>query len=119
MTMDPRSKFLLQILHKLGTPLMRAVNAHPDSGDVSGQKDAQTIAALLSETVKISISLSQAMNLKPEDGDADAIRVALAALAGNLVADSYAQQGRIPGEAEARRISSGLQSVLSFSDNFA
>jgi len=116
--MESRSQFVLQLLQKLGAPLMRAVNAHA-SGDETGQKDAQTIAALLSETVKISISLSQAMNLKPEDGDADAIRVALAALAGHLVADSYALNGRVPGEGEGRRIAKALESVLAFSDNFA
>lgn len=117
MTMDSRSQFLLQLLEKLGAPLMRAINARADESDESA-KDAQTIAALLSETVKISITLSQAMNLKPEDGDADAIRVSLAALAGSLVADSYQQTGRLPTEADARRISSSLESVLSFSDNF-
>lgn len=118
--MDSRSQFLLQLLEKLGAPLMRAINARSGaSPGESGQKDAQTIAALLSETVKISISVSQAMNLKPDDGDADAIRVSLAALAGNLVADAYQQTGRIPGEADARRISSSLESVLAFSGNFA
>ncbi len=120
MVMDSRSQFLLQLLQKLGAPLMRAVNSHAgDALDESGQKDAQVIAALLSETVKISISLSQAMNLKPDDGDADAIRVALAALAGGLVADAYEQAGRIPGDADSRRISKSLESVLAFSDNFA
>lgn len=118
--MDSRSQFLLQLLDKLGAPLMRAINTHAGSAtDESGQKDAQVIAALMSETVKISISVAQAMNLKPEDGDADAIRVSLAALAGNLVADSYQQTGRLPGEADARRLSSSLESVLAFSDNFA
>lgn len=114
MVMDSRSQFLLQLLEKLGAPLMRAINSQGTSAD-----EAQTIAALLSETVKISISLSQAMNLKTEDGDADAIRVGLAALAGNLVADSYARNGHVPGEAEGQKISKALQSVLAFSDNFA
>jgi hypothetical protein len=119
MVMDSRSQFLLQLLEKLGAPLMRAVNARPSGADLSGQQDAQTIAALLSETVKISISLSQSMHLKQEDGDADAIRVALASIAGGLVADSYEQTGRIPAEADARRISGALESVLAFSGNFA
>lgn len=119
MVMDSRSQFLLQLLEKLGAPLMRAVNAHAQVSDATDQQDAQTIAALLSETVKISIALSQSMNLKPEDGDADAIRVSLAALTGNLVADSYQQSGRLPGEADARRITAALESVLAFSGNFA
>lgn len=116
--MDPRTQFLLQLLQKLGAPLMAAVNAH-SSEDAGGQKDAQVVAALLSESVKISISLSQAMNLKTDDGDADAIRVALAAMAGGLVADSYKQTGRVPNENEGRRISKALESVIVFADNFA
>jgi hypothetical protein len=114
MVMDSRSQFLLQLLEKLGAPLMKAIQSQGSSAD-----EAQTIAALLSETVKISISLSQAMNLKATDGDADAIRVGLAALAGQLVAESYARSGTVPGDAEAQKITKALQSVLAFSDNFA
>lgn len=119
MTMDSRTQFLLQILHKLGAPLMKAVSAHASPDDVSGQKEAQAMASMLSESVKISIALSQAMNLKPEDGNADAIRVSLATLAGGLIADMYKQSGRVPGEAEERRITKALESVIVFSDNFA
>ncbi len=118
MAMDPRTQFLLQLLQKLGAPLMAAVNTH-SQGDASGEKDAGTLAQLLSESVKISIALSQSMNLKPDDGDADAIRVALAALAGGLIADSYKQNGRVPNENEGRRIAKALESVIVFADNFA
>lgn len=118
MTTAPRTQFLVQLLQKLGAPLMAAVGSHSAGGD-SSEKDAQTLSSLLSESVKISISLSQAMNLKPEDGDADAIRVALAALAGELVADSYRQTGRLPTENDSRRIAKALESVIVFADNFA
>lgn len=113
--MDSRTQFLLQLLQKLGAPLMAAVNAH-SAGE---EKDAGTLAALLSESVKIGISLSQAMNLKTDDGDADAIRVSLAALAAGLVAESYSATGRLPGDTESRRISKALESVIVFADNFA
>lgn len=118
MTTAPRTQFLVQLLQKLGAPLMAAVGSHSAGGD-SAEKDAQVLSSLLSESVKISISLSQAMNLKPEDGDADAIRVALATLAGELVADSYRQTGRAPSDADSRRISKALESVIVFADNFA
>lgn len=118
MAMDSRTQFLLQLLSKLGAPLMAAVNAH-SSGDEGGQRDASVMASLLSESVRISISLSQAMNLKTDDGDADAIRVALAGLAGGLIADSYRQSGRVPGDNDSRRISKALESVIVFADNFA
>lgn len=116
--MDTRTQFLLQLLQKLGAPLMAAINTHA-LADETGARDAQVMAALLSESVKISISLSQSLNLRPDDGDADAIRVALAALAGSLVADAYKQQGRVPGENDGRRITKALESVIAFSDNFA
>jgi hypothetical protein len=118
MVMDSKSQFLLELLAKLGSPLLQAVNAQAAQSD-GAQGHAQTVAMLMSETVKISIALSQAMNLKTDDGDADAIRVALAALAAKLVAESYAQSGRMPGEQESQRIIKSLESVLAFSDNFA
>jgi len=116
MAMDSRTNFLVQLLQKLGAPLMGAVSVH-SSGDEA--KDAQTMAALLSESVKAGIALSQAMNLKTDDGDADAIRVSLATLAGGLIADSYKQNGRVPGDAEGRRIQKSLEAVIVFADNFA
>ena len=82
------------------------------------QNEAKTLAALLSESVKISISLSQAMNIKTDDGDDDAIRVALAALSGGILADTYRQTGRLPGDNDVRRISKALESVIVFADNF-
>lgn len=98
---------------------MSAVSAH-SSGDTAGEKDAQTMASLLSESIKISISLSQAMNLQTRGlATRRCIRYPLAALAGDLVADSYRQTGRLPSENDVRRISKSLRSVIVFADNFA
>lgn len=114
--MDPRSQFKIQLLEKLGTPLMRAMSVQGASATAD---TAQAIAGMLSESVKISIYLSQVMKLTPEDGDADAIRVALASIAGDLVADTYAQTGRTPTDADAQKIAKSLEAILAFSDNFA
>ncbi len=114
--MTSRNDFLLQLLQKLGAPLMAAVNIHA-KGDAA--QDAQIMAALLSESVQIGLGLSQAMNLKPDDGDADAIRVSLAALAGGIVADFYHQNGRAPHEGDRIRIQKSLEAVIVFADNFA
>lgn len=114
--MDPRSHFKIQLLEKLGAPLMQALSAQGASATTD---TAQAIAAMLSESVKISIYLAQVMKLKPEDGDADAIRVALASIAGDLIADHYAQTGRLPADTDAQKIAKALESVLAFSDNFA
>ena len=114
--MSTKTDFLLQLLQKLGAPLAAAVGART-SGDA--QRDAGVMASLLSETVKASIALSQAMNLKPGDGDGDAIRVALAKLAAGMIAESFAQTGRLPNDADGQRLSKLLESVIVFSDNFS
>lgn len=113
--MDMRNEFLLQLLQKLGAPLLGAVEKHSTG---NAPADANILASLLSECVKISISLSQAMNLKTEDGDANAIRVSLATLAAELVADSYIHKGRAPGSVESKKITDLLQSVIAFADHF-
>ncbi len=113
--MDMRNEFLLQLLQKLGAPLMKAVEKHSAGNQ---QADANVLASLLSECVKISISLSQAMNLKTEDGDANAIRVSLATLAADLVADSYAHKGRVLGDVDSKKTTDLLQSVIAFADHF-
>lgn len=116
--MAPRTQFLVQLLQKMGAPLMGAINAHSDGAD-DGQKDASAMAALLSESVKSGIALSQSMNLKTDDGDADAIRVALASLSAQLIADTYKNTGRLPNENDSRRLAKALESVIVFADNFA
>ena len=117
MTINPHKDFLLQLLQKLGAPLTAAAGAHADTLDE--QTQAATIATLLSESVKLGVSLANALNLKPEDGNADAIRVALSALAASLLADAYKQTGRFPAEADRARIQKCLESVIVFADNFA
>jgi len=119
MTVSPRTSFVLQLLDKLGTPLLRSILVQKGEQDESGVKDAQAMASLLAQAIKVSITIAQAMNLKPEDGDANAIRVALAAIAGELIADYYETHGRMPGDAEGRRIFKSLEAVLTFADNFA
>lgn len=118
MAMDAHTQFLLQLLDKVGAPLTKALSAHP-SNDATGQKDAATMASLLAESVKAALALSQSMNIKSDDGNADAIRVSLAAITGNLIADTYKQTGRLPTEADAQRMIKALQSVILFADNFA
>jgi hypothetical protein len=113
--MDTRTDFLLQLLQKIGAPLVAAAGLKPHA-DSAG---AEVMAALLSESVRVSISLSQSMNIKPDDGNGDSVRVALASLAAPLLAESYLQSGRVPSEKEGRRIAKALESVIAFADNFA
>lgn len=115
--MDTRTQFLLELLDKVGAPLTGAVSIRSSNPDAEAQ-DAQTVASLLSESVKMGIALSQSMNLKTGDGDADAIRVALSALSGGMVADFYKNNGRVPAENDTRRMVKALESVIVFADNF-
>lgn len=120
-TNDFRSSFLVQLMDKLGGPLVCALLSQGGGVSSSGEdtRDAQTIASLLMETVKVSISLSQAMNLRPDDGNPDAIRLGLACVGASLIGEVYKEEGRIPAEGDQRRIVKALESVLAFSGNFA
>ncbi len=114
--MNIRTRFLIQFLQKLGAPLMAAVESRGET--LNADEKASAVASLLAESVKVGISLSQAMNIKADDGNDDAIRAALAGLAATILSDTYRQTGRVPGENETRRISKILESVIVFADNF-
>lgn len=116
--MDQRTTYLLQILDKIGAPLMAAIIEAAPADSTPGQ-DAQMMAALLGKTVQTSIDLGQVMESNPAQGLDDSQRVALAALAGPLVAGQYKKRSQIPDEAGLKRIVTSLQAVLTFSDNFA
>ena len=118
--MNQRANYLIQILDKIGGPLMKAVaETNPGAGDESGESDAQTIASLLGKVVETSISMNKILDLNTADAQDDSLRVALAALAGPLVGGQYKRKGEIPGDADLKRIQTALQAVLTFGDNFA
>lgn len=117
--MNQRAAYLLQILEKIGSPLMAAITeAAPGSGD-AGSQDAQIMASLLAKTVQASIDLGHVMEVNPAEAMDDSLRVALAALAGPIVAGQYRKRGQIPEGAALRRVTGALQAVLTFSENFA
>lgn len=116
--MTSRTQFILELLDKLGSPLLASVTLGPQGRD-SAEGGAAQMASLMSESVKAGISLTQAMNIKPEDGDTDAIRVALASIAAGLVAGFYQEMGRAPSESDAQKITNLLESVIVFADNFS
>ncbi len=113
--MDQRAAYLLQILETIGSPLMSAItNASPDDA----QNDAQSMAALLAKTVEASIELGNIMEINPAEAQDDTLRVALAGLAGPLVAGQFTKRGQIPESPDIKKITGALQAVLTFSDNF-
>ena len=117
--MDQRTQYLLQILETIGSPLIQAiVDAAPDKdGDL--KIEAQAIAALLGKTVEASISLGDIMEINPAEAQDDTLRVALAGLAGPLIAGQYKKRGTVPESPDIKKVTGALQAVLTFSDNFS
>lgn len=118
--MSQRSAFQIQILEKLGAPLVSAVSeVSARNGGDDESREAARVAELLAKAVQVSISLAGAMDLKESGEQADAIRLALAALAGPLLAGFYRETGKVPGDNDIKRMIKALEAALSFSDNFA
>jgi hypothetical protein len=110
---DERTAFRLQFLKTLGAPLMAAVNdAMPAADDKAA---AEQIAGLLARTVQASITLSESLKIGAPD---DAVRAALAGLAARLLAAQYAAGGKMPGDADIKRMAASMDAVLAFADNF-
>ena len=118
--MTQRSAFQIQLLEKLGAPLLRAVSEVALSQEQAGngqKHEAERVAELLGKTVQISIGLAGSMDIK--DADGDSVRLALAAMAGPLIAAQYRATARVPGDGDIKRMIKALEAVLTFSDNFA
>lgn len=111
--MNPRAQYLIQILDKIGTPLVSAAEGAADDAQT-----AQIVASLLGKVVETSISMNNALDLSTSDAQDDSLRVALAALAGSLVVDQYKQKGKIPEAPDLNRIQGAMSAVLTFADNF-
>lgn len=121
--MDQRTAFLIQVLERIGTPLATAVTALPvpDAGataDAALRHDAQRVAELLNRAVQLGLSVADSMNVR-DAARADGVHLSLAAFASPLVAGHFmASGGRIPGDADIKRLTTALQAVLTFADNF-
>ena len=116
--MDQRASYLLQILETIGAPLMEAIVDAAPAQSSDAQADAQAMAGLLGKTVEASIELGNIMDINPAEAQDDTLRVALAGLAGPLIAGQYARRGAVPESADIKKITGALQAVLTFSDNF-
>ena len=95
--MNQRAAFLLQILERLGAPLVAAVSAVSARADTGGNggnpaKDAERVAELLARSVQASVALTESSGLR---NGGDSVRLALAAIAAQLLGDNYRQTGKI------------------------
>jgi len=121
--MNQRAQLTVQILEKIGAPLMAAVTdiytrTSPAAGadDVAAQ--AQRLAELLAKTILTSTQLSARLNLQAAPESNEALSLALAALCADLIAAQYRQTGKVPDEMDIKRAVMALEAVISFGDNF-
>ncbi len=111
--MNQRAQYLIQIIDKIGVPLLSAAEHGNNDTDT-----AQIVASLLAKVVETSISMNQVLDLNPTDSQDDSLRVVLAALAGSIISDQYQKRGKIPETGDLSRIQSAMQAILTFGDNF-
>ncbi len=125
--MEQRSAFLLQVLEKLAAPLVAAISEvsvrqqmSPDPAQPGSMKpEAEQVAGLLTKSTQMSISLSDFVDMKLPENEADSLRLALTSLASPLIANIYRLAGRAPTDAEIERVTSALNAVISYADGFA
>jgi len=117
--MNQRAEYLLQVLEKIGSPLMASILQAPGRGPADEtQKDAQRMAELLARTTQASIEMSRAIDFGTTPDQGDSLRVALAALAGGLVGAYFKNAGKAPGENDLKKMTAAMQTVLTYSENF-
>lgn len=124
--MNNRSAFLLQVLEKLASPLVAAISEVsvrqmmiPDPTRPGAMKpEAEQVANLLTKSTQMSIGLSNLVDMRLPDHEADSLRLALTSLASPLMANIYRLAGRSPTEAEIERVSAAMAAVISYSENF-
>lgn len=115
--MDQRTEYLVQIMEKIGAPLVAALRNGERKADPKA--DAQAVAQMLSSSVQMSIDIGKAMKLNMSDPDqSDRFRLALMGLSGPLVAGHFSNKGAVPSDDDKKSLLAGLGAVLSFSDNF-
>lgn len=126
--MDSRSQYILQIIEKIGGPLIIALSrgrrgaseSQTLNPDLEAREDAQAIAQLLARCVQMSIEIGRVMELDMTAPDqADRQRLALMVTAGPLIAGQFRSDGRVPGDTEQKKMMTGLEAVLAFSQNFS
>lgn len=95
---------------------MAAASAVP--AEAESRPEAAVVAELLARAVQSGVELSNVMDIREAGSEGEAVRLALAGLAGQLIAGQYRQKGRVPGETESGRLIAALSATLTFADNF-
>src|ERR1700744_1308262 len=113
--MTERSLLQIQILEKLGVPLITAAGGGMSA---EGPQTAERLSALLSRAVQSALALAKAMDIADTDPQADSVKLGLAALSASLIAGHYRQTGKVPEDTHIKKLSSALETMLSYSDSF-
>ncbi|MGQ0527164.1 MAG: hypothetical protein ACT4OY_03920 [Alphaproteobacteria bacterium] len=116
--MNAKSQYLIQVLEKIGLPLLSSiVEVSAGAPDNPVAEDAQRMAELLARTTQASLEISSVISPINATQN-DAFRLALAALAAPVIADHYRYDRQVPGDADIKKITAALQTVVTFADNF-
>lgn len=110
---DERTAFRVQFLQTVGAPLMAAVDGVMPGADEKAT--AELMAVLLSRTVQASIAMADSLKIPGAD---DGVRAGLAGLAARLIGAQYEAGGKVPGDADIKRLTMSMEAVLAFADNF-
>lgn len=119
--MSVSSSFSIQLLSKIGAPLVAAIEANtPENDEVSV---ADKMAKMLGLAVEMSIALHGKLDVSEDEKNnenlADETRTALASIAAELIADFYKTNQKIPEDSDKDRMVKSLESVLGFADKFS
>lgn len=117
MTQDPQ--FTVQLLEKIGGPLVAAINNLLPEGENTEIEAAKIMAQLLGQTTQVSTALYNMLEIKEDDKQADSTRLALAAMVSPLIAESYSHRKQLPTEDSINRIIKSLEALVSFGENFS
>lgn len=115
--MDQRAAYLFQVTEKIGAPLLAAAESRASADD--SRSEATIVAELLARAVQAGVELATAMDIRETGAEGESVRLALAGLAGPLVAGHYRNSGKVPGEPEVKRLVTALSAALTFADNFS
>lgn len=117
--MSQDSKLSVQLLDKIGAPLMVAINQVDGVEEKSDAEIAQILAQLLAQAVQMSTTLYNTLEIKEAEDQADTTRLALTALAAPFVAEFYIKRRQVPAEDNLKRMGKSFEAVIAFADNFS
>lgn len=113
--MGHRGFFRQKMVDGIGRPLMEAVTAVQAQGGQTASI-ASIVAELLNRSVMMGISMSESLDLKGDEVAAANARLAMTTLAAQLAGDFYKRTGRIPADADLKKIQPAFDTILSFAD---